>query len=413
MVPSIEGVFSRNFASVRESDTLSRCLSLFKKEMPPVLTVLDSEGKYKGIITRRWITRPRLDPSITKVKTLMRSAPTIGLHDSLSRVARLMIESETRQLPVFNEDKLLGFVTDEDIIHRAVLERCGNTKIEEIMTKKPVIIEKDESVAVALSLVREHGISHLPVVNYGKLVGIVSVHDFIEHIFQPAQRQTIGERAGEKIRLLKIPVKGIMTKPVITVLPETQLKDAAEKMHKFDISSLVIVRKGRPVGIVTKLDFLEPIAQMEQVERKLTVQFAVKDVEIDDIQRGFIMDDFESFARRYEKTVQPGRLFVYMKTHGTNFKGEQLVHCRLQLRTVRGSFFSSAEGWSPEPTFRLALDRLERQILIAKEFRYDSKSARTYLRRIRVPLAELYGISGSPLDNLGCQRNLRRIAFCG
>jgi len=46
-----------------------------------------------------------------------------------------------------------------------------------------------------------------------------------------------------------------MTKPVITVLPENRLKDAAKKMREFDISSLIVVRKGRPEGIVTKLDF--------------------------------------------------------------------------------------------------------------------------------------------------------------
>jgi len=76
------------------------------------------------------------------------------------------------------------------------------------------------------------------------------------------------------------------------------------------------------------------------------------------VQRSFILDDFESFVQRYGKTVESGTLFVYMKSHGSNFKGDQLVHCRLQLRTVKGSFFSSGEGWGVEQTFHLALDRL-------------------------------------------------------
>jgi hypothetical protein len=56
---------------------------------------------------------------------------------------------------------------------------------------------------------------------------------------------------------------------------------------------------------------------------------------------------------------------------------------------VKGSFFSSSEGWGIESTFRTALDRLERQILKDKKFEYDSEFARTYLRRIRFPLTEL------------------------
>ena len=93
--------------------------------MPPVLVVLDDDGKYKGVIARRWIIRSKLDPSVTKVKTLTRTAPTVTLHDSLGKVAELMIESEIRQLPVYSREKLLGFVTDEDVIHGAVLEKCA------------------------------------------------------------------------------------------------------------------------------------------------------------------------------------------------------------------------------------------------------------------------------------------------
>jgi len=386
---TVKDVFSKGFESVREDDTLSSCLSLFKEEMPPVLAVLDSEGKYKGVIARRWIVRSRLGSSITKVETLMRSAPTVMLHDSLSKIAKLMIETEIRQLPVYSGEKLLGFITDEDVIHGAVLGKWGDTKIEEIMAKNPFVVEEDESVGAVLSLFREQGISHAPVVSNGKLVGMVSIQNIIEHIFQPRQRQTLGEIVGEKVPVLNIPAKSIMTKPVITVLPENRLRDAINKMHKFDISSLVVVTKRRPVGIVTKRDFLEPLAEMEMPKRMLTVQFSIKDVEINEIQRGFIMDDFKSFASRYKESLEAGILFVYMKTHGTNYKGDQLVHCRLQLRTRKGSFFSSSEGFGVEQMFRTALDRLERQILRSQELEYDPNFVRKYLRRIRFPLTEL------------------------
>jgi predicted transcriptional regulator len=385
MVKIVEDVFSKGFLEVHENDTLSSCLSRFKEEMPPVLAVLDSKGNYKGVISRKWIIRSSLDASVTKVKTLMRSAPAVTLHDSLGKVAKLMIESEIRQLPVYSGEKLLGFITDEDVIHGAVMERWGNTRVEEIVTKKPFVIEEDESVGAVLNLLRAEGISHVPIVRDGKLVGIVSIYDIIEHIFQPRQMQRVGERVGKKVPVLNLPAKGIMVTPVVTILPETKLRDASEQMHKFDISSLVVVSKGRPVGIMTKRDFLEPLAQMEKPVRRLMMQFSVKDVDIDEIQRGFIMDDFESFAGRYGETLESGTLFVYMKTHGTNFKGDQLIHCRLQFRTRKGSFFSSSEGWNAEPTFRLALDRLEGQIVKSTELSYDREFAKGYVRR-RFPL---------------------------
>ncbi|MDH5635032.1 MAG: CBS domain-containing protein, partial [Candidatus Bathyarchaeota archaeon] len=294
-----------------------------------------------------------------------------------------------RQLPVYSGEKLLGFLTDEEVIHGAVMERWGDKKIEEIMTKKPFVVEEDDSMGEVLSLLREQDISHAPVVSEGKLVGMVSIHDFIEHVFQPKNRQTHGERVGEKVAVLSIPAKGIMAKPVITASPDTELSEAAAKMHEFDISSLVIVREGKPVGIVTKRDFLETIARVEMPSRKLTVQFSVKDVEIDEIQRRFIMDDVESFMQRYEETLEYGTLFVYMKGHGSNFKGDQLVHCRLQLRTAKGSFYSSGEGWGVEQTFRTALDRLNKQILRSKEVEHEPQFARMFLREIDFPKANL------------------------
>ncbi|HTY74202.1 MAG TPA: hypothetical protein VMD05_01390, partial [Candidatus Nanoarchaeia archaeon] len=69
-----------------------------------------------------------------------------------------------------------------------------------------------------------------------------------------------------------------------------------------------------------------------------------------------------------------------------------LIHCRLQLRTVkgvRGFFFASAEGFGVEPTFRVALDRLDRRILRSKELAFDPTYAREYLRKYGFPSEEL------------------------
>jgi CBS domain-containing protein len=258
------------------------------------------------------------------------------------------------------------------------------------MTKNPFIIGEDESLGSVISLFRDKDVSHAPVVSDGKLVGMISIHDIIEHIYQARQRQTRGERIGEKIPVLSSPVKYVMSQPVITVFPTDTLRKAAEQMHRFNISSLVVIMRRRPVGIVTKRDCLEPIAQMERVERRLTIQFSVKDdVELDELQRGFIMDDFDAFANRFEETLEAGILFVYMKAHGVNHSGRQLVHCRLQLRTQKGSFFSNSEGWNVEETFRLALDRLEKQILRSIKPDYTQEFVGTYLRRLRFPQADL------------------------
>jgi hypothetical protein len=183
-----------------------------------------------------------------------------------------------------------------------------------------------------------------------------------------------------------------MTSPVVTVTPETPLKEAERKMHSFNVHCLVVLAKERLVGIVTKTDFLEPISLMEDVDRRMTIQFASKGTVIDENAQGFMMGEFDSFSRKYKNLLESGTLFVYMKLHGTSHKGQPLIHCRLQLRTVkgvRGFFNASAEGFGVEPTFRVALDRLDKRILRSKELAFDPTYAREYLRKYGFPSEEL------------------------
>jgi CBS domain-containing protein len=387
---SAGNIYSKWFSGVQENDTLSRCLEAFEKGMPPVLAVLNEKGKYEGMITRRSILRSRLDLNASKVKTLMKVAPQVTLDFSLSKMAKLMIESGLRQLPVFEKSKLLGFVTDDNVIHAAVALEWGNTKIESVMTRAPHTLEADRSVGAILSLMREYGISHVPIMDSGKLVGIISIQDILENIYWPQRRQTTGDIVGEKIETLSVPAKGIMHRPVFTVEPQASLREAEKAMHDHDVSCLVVTSNERLVGVVTKLDFLEPISQLETAERKLSVQFGIKDVDVTPEQQAFMMDEFDSFTRRYQEAFQLGTLFVYMKSHGnTSLRGTPMIHCRLQFRTVRGTFFSASEGWGVEPTFRVALDRLDRRLLRSKELlAYNPRYARDYLRKMGLPQEE-------------------------
>ncbi len=391
MSVTAKDIFSKEFNSVKDNDTLSRCLESFKKNMPPVLAVLDEKGKYEGMITRRSILRSRLDPTVAKVRSLKVAAPQVGLDTSLGALAKLMIGSGVRQLPLVDNGKVLGFVTDENIIHAAVGDEWGRTAVEKVMTRAPHTLESNRSVGAVLGVMREYGISHVPIMEGGRLVGMVSIEDILVNIYWPQRRQTLGDIVGEKIETLGLAVKGIMASPVITVSPKMNLRDAEQRMHDRDVSCLAVVDDERLVGIVTKLDFLEPISQLgATVDRKLTVQFGTKGVEVSADQQAFMMNEFDSFSHRFKEAFQLGTLFVYMKSHGDNDVRETpLVHCRLQFRTARGTFYSASEGWGVEPTFRVALVRLERRLLRSKELlAYNPKYAKDYLRKIGLPSEE-------------------------
>ncbi len=381
---TVKDIYSEKFNTVLENDSASRCLEGFKKGLPPVLAVLDDKGRYVGMVSRRAVLRTRLDLSRTKVKSLMVVAPEVGLGDSLSRVAKLMIGSGIRQLPVFGKDKIVGFITDEAIIHAVVGGEWGSTPVEAIMTRAPHTMEANRSVGAVLGLMREFGISHVPIIDNGKLAGLVSIQDILQSVYFPQKRMGNKDVAGEQIDTLGVAARGIMSSPVITVDPKKTLKDCENQMHNRNVSCLCVVDGERLVGVVTKLDFLEPISQMETAERRFTVQFGVKDVDISPEQQEFMMTEFDSFSHRFQEAFQLGSLFVYVKSHrGTSMRGTPMIHCRLQFRTARGSFFAASEGWGVEPTFKVALDRLERRLLRSKELlAYNPRFAKDYLRKI-------------------------------
>jgi len=384
LTTTVKDVYSQQFNTVLEHDTASKCLAAFKNELPPVLAVLDDKGNYVGMVSRQAVIRTLLDLSRIKVKSLMIGAPAITLDQSLSRVAKLMIGSGVRQLPVFEKNNLVGFITDQAIIHTVVSAEWGKTPVAKIMTRAPQTIEANRSVGAVLSIMREFGISHVPIMERGQLSGIISIQDILANLYFPPKRMGSNDFAGDTINTLGIAAKGIMNTPVITVDPQKSLKACEATMQKHDISCLCIIDGERLVGIVTKLDFLEPISQLETAERRLTIQFSIKEIEVTPEQQQFILSEFDSLDRRFHEAFQEGSLFVYMKSHrGTNMRGIPMVHCRLQFRTAHGNFFAASEGWGVEPTFKTAMDRLERRLLRSKELlAYNPRFARDYLRKV-------------------------------
>jgi CBS domain-containing protein len=97
--------------------------------------------------------------------------------DSLVSAARKMREQQTGSLLVTDGDQLLGIITERDVL-RAVAEDVSlDTPISEVMSKDLVTAEPATSLREAARIMTEKWIRHLPVLEEGRLVGIVSQRD--------------------------------------------------------------------------------------------------------------------------------------------------------------------------------------------------------------------------------------------
>lgn len=121
------------------------------------------------------------------VRTWMTPVPlTIGPEYSLWEAYEKMKLHHVRRLPVSDGEKLVGVITITDVRSLApfgalqILEQnelVAQTKIARVMTPNPITIGPDENVGEAARLMMRHKISGLPVVEFGKLVGIISEAD--------------------------------------------------------------------------------------------------------------------------------------------------------------------------------------------------------------------------------------------
>jgi CBS domain-containing protein len=100
--------------------------------------------------------------------------------DTVQQAARVMSEQDTGVLPVGEDDRLVGMVTDRDIAVRAAAagKDPSKTKLREVMSGEPRYVFEDEPVAKAAASMAEQQVQRMPVLNRDKrLVGIVSVGD--------------------------------------------------------------------------------------------------------------------------------------------------------------------------------------------------------------------------------------------
>jgi len=128
--------------------------------------------------------------------------------------------------------------------------------VRDIMTTNVVTIPSSTSLADAKRIMEAHRFSRLPVVDKGKLVGIVTEHRLESVSPSKATSLTVWELT---YLLEKTPVKKIMERDVVTVSPDMSAEESLAVAQGHKVGALVVVEDGRVVGIATTNDFFYKI----------------------------------------------------------------------------------------------------------------------------------------------------------
>jgi CBS domain-containing protein len=127
---------------------------------------------------------------------------SIGASASVVEAARLMREEHIGSLPITDDKELVGMVTDRDITMRVVAEAADpqKTSVEGIYSRQLISVEPDKDLEEALQLMARHQVRRLPVVENGRLVGIVAQADIA---LSENEKKT-----GELVEAISKPSKG-------------------------------------------------------------------------------------------------------------------------------------------------------------------------------------------------------------
>jgi len=122
-----------------------------------------------------------------------------------------------------------------------------------------ITVNPDQTLLKAITLIHQKRIRHLPVVQGGKLVGIVTEHDVRKAGASDSSTLSIFEL---NYLLDRIKISSFMIKKVITVSPEEPIEAAAKIIYDHKIGALPVVEQDHLVGLITRSDILEAFIEV-------------------------------------------------------------------------------------------------------------------------------------------------------
>ena len=365
----VRDVMSSDPVTASPDDTLGDVLGKMKTREVHEVPVVRGKA-VAGLVTMTGIIRRKALPPSTRVSTVMQPAPEAGPEDDLPTVAGRMLQGGLRALPVCERKKLLGIVSRTDLVRAiASLEEFADVPVRDVMTPTPQTISEDDPIEHAVRTMQALGERSVPVVDeHRHLVGVVGHRDVSDLFARPKPRQSAGAVSGEKTHL-QAQAKGVMRYPVVTVGPDATVAQAAALMVKHDISSVIVVDRDEPAGVVTKLDLVTLVAGLKERE-ELLVQISGLEEQPDVYDS--LYEVIRKAMQKLAQIVTPRSLVVHVQTYkaeGDRFKYS--LHAR--FTTAHRMYYLSHFDWDLHGAMAGLMDLFERQIVKEKERRVTDR----------------------------------------
>lgn len=333
------------------------------------LAVFDDD--FVGIISSNEII-DRDYPMETKARHLVKkNLPKIEEKTGISEAAKIFLDNNIKAAPVFSGKNIIGLIYEKDLVRSL---DCLENKTTEDISTVPEIIEMNDNIGKARSILKEKNVSRLPVVDEnGKLAGILDIVDFLKTV-NPKESVGRKDSKGDVVPEYKLSVTTIMNSSPICVEGNIPCKDVVEIFKKRDCSYVIITREKEPMGIVTSKDILEMMASYEKGDGVYIQITGLNQVE-DSFDREKVDSIIEEYARKIGK-IYEGIEYFFIHIKSSRKEGEKsLYSIRARVSTSAGLYVSRSSGWNLVTAVEEAMERLERQVVQEHQKMVENKKA--------------------------------------
>lgn len=255
----VEDIMTKDVITIDKDVNLKHVLKLMKKHEITKIPVVEDKKligmitdnliAYKlGSIRKKGVPASRLHASSVTDKDIERISPDTDIKTILKKVGK----PGPTMLCVVDNDNLKGVITKADLLPLVESKR----QIREIMNKNIHTVSSDDRVIHARRVMIDENIARIPVVDEGKLIGMVSDNEIVFALEKLKRSFPIGRQKHQLDELL---VRDVMKTPVVWTEPNMSATIAASIMIKKNVGALPLVENGKLVGIISRTDLLNTI----------------------------------------------------------------------------------------------------------------------------------------------------------
>ena len=142
----VSEIMVRDVITLESEDTIAKAYSIMESKKISQVPVVDSDKRYSGMIYAKQLISSSAQPT-SKLKSFVVNTTTASPDSDVEKAAQLVIGSGNRAIPVVERGRVVGIVSETDLVQTA---EFGHATVDEVMTGA-IVIEEDASIADAMS----------------------------------------------------------------------------------------------------------------------------------------------------------------------------------------------------------------------------------------------------------------------